>query len=125
MLLSAHRAGAVRGIDFDIVGQFEQFAVQAVVHHLGHHLRRVAFAAGEIGRPTSPMKSVSPVKSFCGSSGCGDENADAFGRVAGRFDEAQRNAPIVISSPSCTRDAQTRRRFAPKMICAPVRAAIS
>ena len=38
----------MRRVDLRFVGKFEQFSVQAVVHHFRHHLRRVTFAAGEI-----------------------------------------------------------------------------
>src|SRR6476620_1856532 len=82
----------MRGIDFHFVRQFEEFAVQAVVHHLGHHLWRIAFAAREIGATdVADKERVSGQEFWWFALSC-DEDADAFGRVAGRFDEAQRDA---------------------------------
>ena len=46
---SAHRAGAVRRINFYGVVKLQKLFVQAFVQHCGHHLFRESLGAGEIG----------------------------------------------------------------------------
>jgi hypothetical protein len=41
----------VRRIDFDAVVELQEFSVQAVVEHRGHHLRRIATRSCQVGPP--------------------------------------------------------------------------
>src|SRR5689334_9690863 len=91
-VLAAHRARAVRRINLDRVRQPHDLAVQALVHHLGHHLWRVTFAASEIGPADITDEQRVAGENFLWfvrDFSVGDEYADAFGRVARSFHEAQ------------------------------------
>src|SRR5258707_8513031 len=89
---SAHRAGAVRGINLHCVIQLEKFFVQAVIHHRCHRLFRETFRAGEIGpADVADEKRVAGeyflwlIRDFAVS----DQNANSFRRMARSFHEAQ------------------------------------
>ena len=66
-ILAAHRAGAVGRIDLDRIVQLQQLFVQAVVHHRGHRLRRVALAARKIGpADVADEQACRRSEAFCG-----------------------------------------------------------
>ena len=103
-ITAAHRPGAVRGIDLDGIGQGEQLAVQAVVELTGELLRRDASPARS-GRPTSPMKSVSPVSTATGSeprSASCTTMLTLSGVCPGVWRNSRRQRPNAMVSPSRT-----------------------
>ena len=89
-LAAAERAGSVGGEDLGVVGELEEFFVEALVEHRCKFLRAVV--AGEIG--AADVADEEGVSGEDGSRGCGlgevgEDGADAFDGVAGGVEEVE------------------------------------
>ena len=89
-LAAAERAGAVGGEDLGVVGELEEFFVQALVEQGGELLRGVV--GGEIGAAyVADEESVAGEdgSGACGRGEVGEDGADAFDGVAGGVEEVE------------------------------------
>ena len=82
----------MRRINFHRVIQFQKLAVKTVIHHPGHCLRSVTLAAGEVRPPDIADKQRVASQHFlwfARNFRIDHQHANALGRVAGRFHDAQ------------------------------------